>query len=71
MLEVWGVILSLFNAVTTTVGTVLIFESFFHRRCRGKQFWGVLLLWCLCGIFLQFGPGPARSPWLWRQAAVC
>ena len=56
MLEVWGVILSLFNAVTTTVGIVLIFESFFHRRCRGKQFWGVLLLWCLCGIFLQFGP---------------
>lgn len=61
MLEVWSAVLSLFNSVTNAAGEVLIFESFFHRRCGKKRFWGVLLLWYLCGLCLQFGPWSGKT----------
>ena len=42
-------------------GMVLIFESFFHRRCRGKRFWEILLLWYFCNVCLQFGPWSGQT----------
>lgn len=61
MLEVWSILLSFFNSVTSAVGMVLIFESFFHRRCRGKRFWEILLLWYFCNVCLQFGPWSGQT----------
>ena len=47
MLEAWGNFLTLFNVTTAMLGSVLIYDSFFNRRCSGVRFWGVALLWYL------------------------
>lgn len=62
MLDLWGNILTLFNSITSTVGMVLIFESFFHRRFQGRWFWAVMLLWYGISNFLQYGIGFQKAP---------
>lgn len=64
MLDLWGNILTFFNSITSTVGMVLIFESFFHRRCRGWRFLAVLVVWYGVSTCLQYGVGFREVPLL-------
>lgn len=54
MLNLWGNLLTLFNVTTAMVASVLIYDSFFYRRCGGARFWGVALLWYLLVSLIIF-----------------